>query len=240
MKTTNKKQGSLMIGVLIMMLIVSATSIAIVNRSRHGATLATDSKKGYAAYQASDTNIEKILNDFRELDNDVTIPENTDYSSYCGDKCYDKDGSTVLVAGKKVSDIYFIEKKGVSQLATRTIRVPMLDRVENPVNSFTIAKTGVGCNIKLTIIYSNNIPSPWNNVSELEVRRSTNGSLSGGTWTKINATATIDDFLDTPVLINASEFPIGSTYYIALKAKNKNPLMLDSLFVISSNSFACP
>ncbi len=228
-----RNKGSILIGVILLFIMIVSISAAVVSRSFHGSILATDSKKGYSAYQASDTNAEKILNDVKILDskNDGTIPENTDYRVYCTDKCYKQNGSTVLVSGDKVSDIYFIEKKGDAQSATRAVNVSMLDRVENPVSDLKVTSDSRNrCDAKFSLTYDGATADTWKKISNLELRKSsTSGSsLEKDSWKKL-ADSTIDNSNTTKTIKN-SEFDYNKTYYFSLKAKNKNPLALDSLY----------
>ncbi|MEI7426204.1 MAG: hypothetical protein WCK16_04770 [Candidatus Moraniibacteriota bacterium] len=239
-----RNKGSILIGVILLFIMIVSISAAVVSRSFHGSILAIDSKKGYSAYQASDTNAEKILNDVKSLDSkDGTIPENTDYLSYCGDKCYKQDGSTTLASGDKVSDIYFIEKKGDAQSATRAVKVSMLDRVENPVSDLKVASDSKnGCDAKFSLTY---IASPSiGKISNLELRKSiTSSSLtdSNNSWSKLNSpnSSAIGNG-DLSTTIKNSEFDYNKTYYFSLKAKNKNPLALDSLYYKNVVKFDSP
>lgn len=230
-----RNKGSILIGVILLFIMIVSISAAVVSRSFHGAILATDSKKGYSAYQASDTNAEKILNDVKILDskNDGTIPENTDYRVYCTDNCYAQNGSTVLVAGKKVSDIYFIEKKGDAQSATRAVNVSMLDRVENPVSDLKVASDSRNkCDAKFSLTYDGATADTWKKISNLELRKSSTGgnSLENDKWIRLVANSSDIANITPSATIKNSEFDYNTTYYFSLKAKNKNPLALDSLY----------
>jgi hypothetical protein len=242
LKNKKNKRGSLMIGILLMMLIISITSIAVINRSRQGAILATDSRKGYVAYQASDTDIEEILNKFRKLDSYVqTIPENFPIRYIDDDMStvvfYGRNGTDKLSSTDSASEVYFIEKKGISQSTARKIRVQMLDRVRNPVKKFTLTKIS-SCNvIQLQMEYH---PDAWEDVSKLEVMKSDSPDYStsrSASWYKIESdkirrnpsqVQAINDKNITTVFIVNGDFVSGRNY-IALRAKNKNNFMLDSL-----------
>jgi len=235
-----RNKGSILIGVILLFIMIVSISAAVVSRSFHGSILATDSKKGYSAYQASDTAVEEILNKIKSLDseNNGPIPENTDYHSYCGDNCYAQNGLTALEVGKKVSDIYFIEKKGDAQSATRAVNVSMLDRVENPVSDLKVASDSRNkCDAKFSLTYDGATADTWKKISNLELRKSSTGgnSLENDKWIRLVANSS-DIANSTPsATIKNSEFDYNTTYYFSLKAKNKNPLNLDSLYYPTPN-----
>lgn len=230
-----RNKGSILIGVILLFIMIVSISVAVVSRSFHGAILATDSRKGYSAYQASDTEVEKILNNIKNLDgkNDGAIPENTAFNTYCGDKCYKKDGITILSGTDKVSDIYFTEKKGASQSATRAVNVSMLDRVENPVSNLTVASDSRNkCDAKFSLTYASATTDTWKKISKLELRKSSSSgsSLENDSWVKLSSNSSDIDNEKLSATIKNSEFEYSKTYYFSLKAKNKNPLALDSLY----------
>ncbi|MEI7425931.1 MAG: hypothetical protein WCK16_03345 [Candidatus Moraniibacteriota bacterium] len=260
MKTINKKHGSLMIGVLIMMLVVSATSIAIVSRSRHGATLVTDSEKGYSAYQSSDTNSENSLNKLKMLDNNIIenkIPENTIMSDICDGitSCFDKNGVSIAT-DKKVADIFQIQ--GVDSVAGigRKIQLGVSDRIENGMTGANISVANCGtadavctfnrCDLKLTLTPGS--ATSLSKIKDYEIRKSINENLSDNVygWRFVsNPTVSAGDqsirlnngdayFSESTGAQTDGQY--GKTYYFTVKARNKNPLSLDSLYVVSGAS----
>ncbi len=295
MKIKKNKSGTFMIGVLIMLLVISAISIAIVNRAIQGTTLALDSKKGYGAYQASDTATEAFLDNLKALDNELTnrIPENVVYNAagFCvGDiTCY-KSGSTLTPAGagNMLSDVYRVQSKKDDPSSgglNRKIQADVSDRIDSGLGggSFSVSQCGNGsvggdgctynkCDIKLTINPSTTT-TVTNKIQDYEVRRSIQGSLKAdyltntdnGWWTAIykdasgnivparfgSATGTQnlvikngDNNLTTGGIVGTggaqanSGGQYGKDYYFTVKARNKYPLSLDSLYLDTSGTGA--
>ncbi len=239
-KKKKKDRGSILIGVIIVFILISSIAIAIINRSKHGALLTTDSRKGYSAYQASDSNVEQILNNIKKLDNDNSgaIPENTSASSVCGDQCYASDKS-VLSSSNRVSEIFSVKKSGQVQSATRAVLVPILDRVVNPVSNLAVAGDSPNrCDAKLTWTSDNSLTGK---ISNLEVRKNLNSNqLSSDGWVSLSSSSSNVAYGSVNASIKNAEFTYGKTYSFSLKAKNSNPLTLDSLYYASPVSFAAP
>jgi len=256
------KQGSILIGVIIIFLMISSLSVAIISRSLQGTILTTDSKKGYIAYQNSDENTESFLNTFKTLDNygGNKIPENSPSSTFCsGTTCYNSTG------GNKVSDIFNFKAVGdQNQGATRAILAPVPERINGKlVKADLITKNcdGTNCNISGQNSYNacdisikvNASSFDSSTMQNYEVRKSVNSSLSYGAnsgetygWQKVSGNAAggyfdkvgstliknYDASLPTsdPTLKTGGQY--GQTYYFTIKARNKNPFTLDSLYLI--------
>ncbi|MEI6587345.1 MAG: hypothetical protein WCO05_00150 [Candidatus Moraniibacteriota bacterium] len=288
MKIQKNKRGSFMIGVLIMLLVVSAISIAIVNRAIQGTTLALDSKKGYSAYQASDTAAEAFLNNLKALDNELAarIPENAVYNEmgFCDGsviKCFDASPVPLQVTAGHLSDVYKLQSQSndPSNGLNRKIQADLSDRINSGLgsNNFTVASCGSGpttsctwnkCDIKLTVV-PNGDPVIVKKIKDYEVRRSMQGSLkaghiipNNGWWITTNRDAS-DVFVpfrlatapdDSKILKNGDynlsggSFPAdgsatsggqyGRDYFFTIKARNKYPLSLDSLYLDTSGTGA--
>jgi hypothetical protein len=242
-KKQKKGKGSILVGVILMFILISSIALAVINRSMHGAILTADSKKGYNAYQASDSNTEKILNNIKKLDNDNTgaIPENTSANSdvACGGNfCYKTED--LATSADKVSDIFFIKKSGESQATMRSIFAPASERVTNPVSNLAVAPNSPNrCDAKLTW---NSDDSLGSKISELEVRKNVSSNLlNSAGWTRpAPPNSAVAYPAVTQKIIGNSEFAYGQTYHFSIKAKNKNPLALDSLYYSNPVSFTAP
>ncbi len=275
-----------MIGVLIMLLVISAISIAIVNRAIQGTTLALDSKKGYSAYQASDAAAELFLNNLKALDNELTarIPENARYNEagFCDGttiKCFDATSPVPSqVTAGYLSEVYKLQSQSVdgSGGLNRKIQADLSDRINSGLGSgnFTVANCGDGvapctwnkCDIKLTV-NPNADAAVVKKIKDYEVRKSMQGSLradytipGNGWWITTNRDA-FDVFVPfrlsatTPniILKNGDEKisgalfgspgslansggQYGEDYFFTIKARNKYPLSLDSLYLDTSGT----
>ena len=248
-----------MIGVLILMLVVSATSIAIVSRSRHGATLVTDSEKGYSAYQSSDTNSENSLNKLKLLDNNAgnKIPENASLDEICGTtaSCFDKNGGS-LATDKKVADIFQIQGVDSVAGAGRKIQLGVSDRIENGMTgaNISVANCGVAdstctfnrCDLKLTLKPGSS--TSLSKIKDYEIRKSMDENLNNTVygWRFVSNIDVLPGDKSIRLDNGDAYFPestgaqtggqYGKTYYFTVKARNKNPLSLDSLYVVSGAS----
>ncbi len=256
MKTKKYNHGSLMIGTLIMMLLISATSIAIISRSKHGAILTTDAEKGYSAYQATDQVTEFLLNKIKTLDNLAgnKIPENSSYTDLCNSAdvtCLRPNGD-VVSAGSKVSDVYRIQSSATTnQGLTRKLQVDLGERIESGLDgsSLSVAKCGDGsggctynqCDLKVSLT----LPSDTSKIKDFEVRRSTSSDLgadpAGYGWQIAGEGSELHPLSTTKfsyILKNGDSYlasqgdsQYNKNYYFTIKARNKNPLSLDSLYL---------
>ena len=149
-----KRHGSLLIGVMIIFLMLSAISLAIINRTMQGLQLTSDSKKGYITYQKADEGVEGFLSKLNNLDNGVDggyaenqIPENTIASSFCsGVECFEGDGSTLVSGADKVTTIFNTQAEVLNQGITRSVYAPISDRVDGGLtetSSMTAKQCGV-------------------------------------------------------------------------------------------------
>lgn len=243
-----------MIGVLLMMLIISATSIAIIARSKTGAQLVTDSKGGYSAYQASDKTAENVLNNIKKLDDagssTTHIPQNTSLSSsdYCsgsGADCFDA-GSGGLTSGT-VADVYKLESTGIGQGLQRNIRLDLPDRISSGLTSsnFTVQDCGSSpsgcsthnkCDVIVKVDTAAIDSATMSKIKEFEVRHSTSQSLTntGASWI-------YDDRFAGGVAtlsIDSSSLGYNQKYYFTAKARTNSPLNLDSLYLGDSSNNA--
>lgn len=276
-----------------MFLVISAISIAIVNRAIQGTILTLDSKKGYSAYQASDSAAEVFLNNLKALDNNIAgnrIPENARYNEagFCDGntiKCFNaaSPSPTQIVSGY-LSEVYKLRSQGVdaaSQGLNRKIQADVSDRINSGLGSgdFTVTNCGDGvtpctwnrCDVKLSVTPGGGA-DVTKKIQDYEVRKSMQGSLkadytvSGNGWwiaTNRNASGVFVPFwlpVTTPsssvVLKNGDEklsgALFGSTpgslansggqynehYFFTIKARNKYPLSLDSLYLDTSGTGA--
>jgi hypothetical protein len=267
MEITKRRQGSLMIGTLLMMLIISSVSIAIIGRARHGAQLATDSRKGYSAYQDSDSNAEEFLNNLKKLDSlDNKIPENTDCddSDFCvgENQCLDKSGA--LMTSCKIKDVYKIKSEGASQGLGRNIQMDIPDRIDNSGLAGGLSvelcsdpagcpfstggnKTYNSCDAVVTFDPSGITDDEVKNqIEDFEVRIASGASatLTESDW--VIAPEALEehplnnvDSNESFVLKNFSGNK-GNTYNFAIKARNKNPFSLDSLYKLSTGAVTFP
>lgn len=240
-KEKKKDSGSILIGIVIVFILMSTIAIAVINRTMQGAQLVTDSKKGYGAYQASDSNTEGVLEKIRQLDKaDGKIPENTTAESQCGvGVCYKSDKTTVA---DKVADAFFVQKTGISQGLNRAIFAPLPDRITNPIANMAVSSGSPNrCNASVTLAYDSS--TDWSDVASLQLRKSTSSALASGDWSQLTSGGGEVSSATNHVTINNSEFTYGSKYYFSIKAENKNPLQLDSLYFSPAGnlpSFAAP
>jgi len=259
------KQGSILIGVIIIFLMISSLSVAIISRSLQGTILTTDSKKGYIAYQNSDKNTENFLNSFKTLDNNGgnKIPENSLSSAFCvGINCYNSTGVATSSANK-VSDIFSFKAVGAqNQGATRAISAPVPERIDGKLTKANlIVKNcdGTNCNISGQNSYNAcdisvkvNASSSFvsSTMQNYEVRKSINSSLAYGAnswetygWQKVigNAAGGYFDKVGSTIIKNgdsnlsAPGDQYGQIYYFTIKARNKNPFTLDSLYLVDGS-----
>ncbi|HAI74320.1 MAG TPA: hypothetical protein DCS28_03210 [Candidatus Moranbacteria bacterium] len=254
MTVKKNKQGSLMIGALIMMMVVSATAIAIISRSFQGTTLTTDTKKGYSAYQTSDTSVENFLNKLRKADNTTNskIPENTPVSDLgCDDaySCFDYNNQPLNLSAP-VADIWNIIGSGVKQGLERNIQLDVSERVESKLTSGSLKVASCNgttvcigsnlsfnkCDIEVSFTRPSNDDS--NIIENYEVRRSTSKKLTDTTygWRSFNffPNATKKFLLKNGDDDLSDQY--GKKYYFVVKAKNKKPLSLDSLYFAEGGS----
>lgn len=216
-------KGSILVGMILIFILISSIALAVINRSMHGAQLAVDSKKGYSAYQASDSNTENILNNIKKLDSEnLRIPENTPASAVCDGICYKSDQNNLA---EKVSEIFFIKKEGKVQNLERVIFAPVPDRVDNPVVISSVSLAGISCvSITLTLLESST--QLCDNISQFEVRKSSDANLSEGEWGKITEVDCNSVIEAGGSIIAISGVGLGE--YVTIKAKNKNSFNLDS------------
>ena len=249
-KAKNKK-GSLLVGVAIVFFLISSIAIAIISRSLQGAVLTTDSRKGYATYQNSDSSAENFLNKLKNFDDNTDstgkIPENTNASELCvgGITCYWKDAITQLDNTKKISDIFNFKVSDSSSDVTRTIIAPVLDRTDGKLSesSFTVKKCdvidcGVGFNPCDIFVKINDSINLSDDISNYEIRMSKSKALSEIGWTKVAGDVTggyFDDNMHKSVVLH--NVPSG-VYYFTIKARNRKPFSLDSPYLGDSNGNA--
>ena len=272
--------GSMLLGSILVLLILSIVSVALLNRSIQGAHITSDARKGYVAYQGVDAESEQVLNKLRKLDNnsDKYIPENTCAwgSDYCGDgntKCADVMGDDLASSGgcdsnssliSKADSLAYmkgIEKKSTTNGLERSISVPFLDRIQSGLSSssLTVDHCGTGvspctwnkCDLKVTLNPSDVIATT-DKIKDYQLRRSTSkklGDLTYGWWTwndfngKTSVASSPTDSGQIIMVPNGDEHindgmsgkqtggQYSQTYSFAVKARNKNPLSLDSLYL---------
>lgn len=90
---TNKKKGSALVAVLLVMLMISAISIGIISRTNTNLNISFDTRKSQIMYQTADQRAEMILNKMKEYDTqyNFTISKtNPNYSNKTiGNLCSD-------------------------------------------------------------------------------------------------------------------------------------------------------
>lgn len=151
-KRKKNELGSMTLGAMIIMLLVAAVGISIINRTTSGIKIASDMKRGYGAYQGSDAAAERLMNQLRLLDSDVTsgkIPENTcAWSSvYCDsadaqcklDGDFESSGScngSNINKSDSVASVVGVRKKVTENGMTRFLEAPTQERIESGLQGF--------------------------------------------------------------------------------------------------------
>ena len=199
------EKGSMLIGVLIMMFMISSIAVAIMYRSLQGTSIITASKQGFLAYQGSDQGAEKFLNELKDLDEDISngeTVENKDawdlrFCNQSGLVCL-KGGTEITGPGQAVlSEITEVKSTSDSSNTKRSIQVPVPKRIENRLTNFKV-KSCDGASTNCSSNYNNcNIEVSWdksyyapggggqNKSDGYEIRRSLNSKVddnSGSGW----------------------------------------------------------
>ncbi|MFZ2192804.1 MAG: hypothetical protein WAV31_01035 [Candidatus Moraniibacteriota bacterium] len=195
-------KGSLLIGVMIVFLMISAIALAIISRTLQGIQLTTDSKKGYTTYQQSDQTVEGFLSKLNELDSgtdagyaDNQIPENTLATSFCsGVQCFKGDGTTAPAGTDKVTTIFNSQSDVTDQGVTRSVYAPVSDRVDGMLTngSLTVTKCGGGgsCSwnrCEMLVRVNDNQATVPGGVVNYEVRMSSGNNDTGSLENGANA-----------------------------------------------------
>lgn len=247
-KMNKNGKGSLLIGVLIIMLMLSIIAISVMNRTMYGSQMSINSKDSFNAYQDSDTNVESVLENLKKLDTEDNgkIPENTEVSEMCpeGTKCYGLNVDEGVLSPDVTSDkIYFIQKSGIKNATGRAVVAPIPDRVTNHANNLwvdTSASSPGTCTAVLR--YRCSVV----NSGELEIRKSGDSSeLDSGNWKKAvspdpGTFSCSDGTAEKTVTLKGENFTSGATYHFAIKVKSADSFFLDSRYVLNSGPSFTP
>lgn len=189
------------------------------------------------------------------------IPENSKVSDFCASiACLDKTG-TALSSESKVVDIFnFKASSNLTQGLLRTITAPVPDRIDGILSSGSLTVDKCDGSAKCSgsynqcDLYVKANDTPAGTIANYEIRRSISKSLSYGAgnfgedygWRKIAGGASggyFDGGSSSAIFKNGTDDFYGSyfgatsggqydnTYYFSIKARNKNPFSLDSLYL---------
>lgn len=257
------RQGSILIGVLLMMFMVAAISISILARTAYDSKMIIVAKDSHTAYQNSDAKAETIIKNLKKLDNgdfSGKIPENTQINNgnlgcvsggtnaFCYDKSEDLIGNTEKLVDSGNPNLYYVKQSGSSRDTSRAVLVPMPNRVGNylTAKSATIDEdlpkiTAGAC--QATITYQ---CAQSDSTADLEFRiSSVDGSeLDTGDWRKLGSDPDFDcsgtaNADKTVTIIGNTNFSFnnGMKYYFAIKRKSPSPLTLDSGYILVKGSY---
>lgn len=251
------QKGSILVGSILVMLILASITMVVIFRDKEDALMAIDLEAGNLAYTETDGSVESKIRAINVLDNtinDGNIPENTPASLYC-----DTDSPCNAFMGGSpnfVSEISTISGKQSEKSATRFVQAGLPERVSNlgftEFNVMSCADDpgkcagifGGGttswnqCDAKISWRWDTpgetEEEREKNAIENFQVRGSKNDVLTEAGWFAAGAVAGTTDntySLSVPNRVNRFQDQAnGEKYYYAVKAKNKNMLMLDSLY----------
>jgi hypothetical protein len=256
-KTLVRKEGSITLAAILITFIALSVLIALMYRGIQGHSLVHTSGRSNQMYQKSDSGIEMLLQDVRLIDDGKSaggvngasmIPENISAYPFCISsrvKCWKLDQITgnlnSLDAHTKLSEVVMIATKSNDFLsgATRAVQAPLPARVSAPSTPSVAVSpplytscTPPPCGTCTKIFIGYNVAVNWNaddgsgEKDGVKLRRTTpsaSATSDSVSWGEIYAGTLNGGMTDSDVA------PYQSYSYI-LKATNKNPLRLDSLY----------
>jgi len=260
-KIKRLQKGSILVGSILIMLLVSSITIALIFRDKEGAQMAISTESGNSAYQKTDQGVEEMLHQIKDIDisrfgaviNKGAIPENTSTAAYCsGDfSCqtfFDLGGGNPTYVSE--IDLLFGEQDDRGNI--RKIKTVLPKRVSmngfSEFNVMSCADDSSHCDsgnynkCDASVFWKWDTPGDnpaekaRNKIAGFQIRQSKNSLLKDAGWFISSGGDVADNsvgphsFAITNSVDDSLQDLYSKTYYFAIKAKNDNSLMMDSLY----------